>query len=499
MTGTADLGIVGMAVMGSNLARNFAHKGYTVAVFNRTYAKTQELIADHGHEGAFVPNEKLADFVASIRRPRSIILMVKAGAATDATINELVPLLEPGDIIMDGGNSYFQDTRRRETELREKGIHFVGTGISGGEEGALNGPSIMPGGSQESYKTLGPMLEKISAHVGTEPCCAWLGTDGAGHFVKMIHNGIEYSDMQVIGEAYELLRGLGLTNAECAEVFARWNEGELNSYLIEITAIVLAQTDPVTGKDLIDIIKDRAGMKGTGTWTVATALELGVPVSGIAEAVFARAESSHDALRQVSQKALHGPDRKIDADILKLMESGATGQQSAVPLSTREDLIEDIRRALWCAKVVSYSQGFDLIRTGGAEYGWNIDVATCAKIWRAGCIIRAKLLENIRAAYAADPALVSLMAAPGVAEQLNQHEGSWRRVVAIAALAGVSAPVFSSTLGYFDAARAPRVNAALTQGLRDYFGAHTYERVDAPGHFHLEWSGDRTQTKTSDN
>ena len=475
----AEIGVVGMAVMGSNLARNLARNGYTVAVVNRSFGRTEQLIREHGQEGDFVAAHDYAEFVASIKRPRSIILMVQAGSATDATIEALLPLLDEGDIIMDGGNSFFEDTRRREEYVRSQGFHFVGTGISGGEVGALEGPSIMPGGTPESYQILGPMLEKISAHYEGEPCCAWMGTDGAGHFVKMVHNGIEYSDMQVIGEAYELLRAAGLTNDECADVFATWNEGDLDSYLIEITADVLRQKDPQTGASLVDVVVDQAKMKGTGTWTVQVALNLGVPVNGIAEAVFARAESSHVDLRQAAQSSLVGPVPRI-------------------AVADREAFVEDVRKALWCAKVVSYSQGLDLIRTGGLEYGWQIDVAEVAKIWRAGCIIRARLLERIRAEYASQPDLVSLMAAASVAPELAQYQDAWRGVVQLASANGVPIPVFAATLAYYDLARAPRVNAALTQGLRDFFGSHTYERVDAPGHYHLEWSGDRSETKTSD-
>ena len=476
MSDLANVGVVGMAVMGSNLARNLAHHGFTVAIFNRTASRTDAVMAQHGDEGAFVASHTIEEFVASIERPRSIILMVKAGPATDATIEELLPHLDEGDIIMDGGNSYFRDTIRREKELADKGFHFVGTGISGGEYGALTGPSIMPGGSPESYKVLGPMLEAISAHVGDEPCCAWMGPNGAGHFVKMIHNGIEYSDMQVIGEAWMLLRGAGFSNAEAADIFAEWNTGDLDSYLIEITSDVLRQKDPRTGADLVDVIKDRALMKGTGTWTVQTALDLGVPVNGIAEAVFARAESSHDDLRAASQQALQGPDGTVTVD-------------------DRQAFVDDVRNALWCAKVVSYSQGFDQIRTAGQEYGWDIRVADAAKIWRDGCIIRAKLLERIRQEYDAKPDLVSFMAAPSVAPELGRDQDAWRRVVSVAAQSGVPAPVFSATLAYYDLARAPRVNAALTQGLRDFFGSHTYERIDAPGSWHLNWSGDRSESE----
>ena len=470
----ANIGVVGMAVMGSNLARNLAHHGYTVAIYNRTFAKTQQVLADHGDEGNFIGSETVEGFVQSIEHPRSIILMVKAGAATDATIAELLPHLEQGDIIMDGGNSFFRDTIRREKEIADKGFHFVGTGISGGEYGALTGPSIMPGGTPESYQILGPMLEAISAHVGDEPCCAWMGPNGAGHFVKMVHNGIEYSDMQVIGEAYELLRAAGIGTDEAAEIFAKWNEGELSSYLIEITADMLSQKDPQTGAPLVEVIKDRAGMKGTGTWTVMTALELGVPVNGIAESVFARALSSHDDLRAAATN-LAGPDR-----VLQVPDKAA--------------FVEDVRQALWASKVVAYSQGFDEIRTGGVEFGWNINVADCAKIWRDGCIIRAKLLERIRSEYAAG-SLTTLLEAPSVAKELAASQDAWRAVVAAAVTAGVPVPGFSSALAHYDQARAPRLNAALTQGLRDYFGAHTYRRVDKEGTFHTNWSTDGAEVR----
>ncbi len=474
----AEVGVVGMAVMGSNLARNMARHGYRVALYNRTAAKTDAVVAAHGTEGTFLPAHTLEEFVGSLQRPRRIVVMVQAGAGTDAAIDSLVPLLEPGDIVVDGGNAFYEDTRRREQRLRAMDLHFVGAGISGGEVGALEGPSIMPGGSPESYAALGPILEAISAKVGdgehAEACCAYLGTDGAGHFVKMVHNGIEYADMQFIGEAADLLRAAGMTPAEMADVFATWNTGDLDSYLIEITAEVLRQVDAATGQPLVEVIVDAAGMKGTGTWTVQTALTLGVPVAAIAEAVFARALSSHPQLRAAAQASLAGPDRQITAD--------------------RAQLVDDVRRALWASKVVAYSQGLDQIRTAAAEYGWQIDVAEVARIWRAGCIIRAKLLERIRSEYAAG-GLVSLLAAPSVAAELAASQQGWRRVVAQAVTAGVPVPGFASALAYYDAARAPRGNAALTQGLRDYFGAHTYRRVDREGTFHTRWSGDRTEVQ----
>ncbi len=466
----AQVGVIGMAVMGSNLARNLARKGFRVALYNRTAARTDEVMALHGFEGKFVPSHDLADFVASLERPRRIILMVKAGGATDATIDALIPLLEKGDIVIDGGNSFFQDTRRREQRLRDLGLHFVGAGISGGEVGALEGPSIMPGGSPESYEALGPILERIAADVNGEPCCTYIGTDGAGHFVKMVHNGIEYADMQFIGEAYELLKALGLGHAEMADIFATWNTGDLDSYLIEITAEVLRKTDPRTGVPLVDVIRDAAGMKGTGTWTVQSALDLGTPVNTIAESVFARAISSSPELRTAARAALHGPDRGIR-------------------VADRDVFVEQVRQALWASKVVAYAQGLDEIRMAAAEYGWNIDIAEVARIWRAGCIIRARLLERIRSEYAAGN-LVTLLEAPSIVAGLTEAQEGWRTVVAEAVRAGVPVPGFSAALAHYDQARAPRLNAALTQGLRDYFGAHTYRRIDDEGAFHINWSTD---------
>ena len=466
----AQVGVIGMAVMGSNLARNLARRGFRVALYNRTAARTDEVIALHGSEGDFAPFHELADFVASLERPRRVILMVKAGGPTDATIDALVPLLEKGDIVVDGGNSFFQDTRRREQRLRDLGLHFVGAGISGGEVGALEGPSIMPGGSPESYEALGPILERIAADVNGEPCCTYIGTDGAGHFVKMVHNGIEYADMQFIGEAYELLKALGLGHAEMADIFATWNTGDLDSYLIEITAEVLRKTDPRTGAPLVDVIRDAAGMKGTGTWTVQSALDLGTPVNTIAESVFARAISSSPELRTAARAALHGPDRGIR-------------------VADRDVFVEQVRQALWASKVVAYAQGLDEIRMAAAEYGWSIDIAEVARIWRAGCIIRARLLERIRSEYAAGN-LVTLLEAPSIVAGLTEAQEGWRTVVAEAVRAGVPVPGFSAALAHYDQARAPRLNAALTQGLRDYFGAHTYHRIDDEGAFHINWSTD---------
>ncbi|MBN9608084.1 MAG: phosphogluconate dehydrogenase (NADP(+)-dependent, decarboxylating) [Actinobacteria bacterium 69-20] len=488
-TGTAQIGVTGLAVMGSNLARNLARNGFVTAVHNRSYAKTQALIADHGNEGAFVPSESMADFVASLARPRTAIIMVQAGAATDAVIDELAALMEPGDIIIDGGNAHFPDTRRREAALREKSLHFVGCGISGGEEGALNGPSIMPGGSAESYRTIGPILEKISAHVDGEPCCTHIGTDGAGHFVKMVHNGIEYADMQLIGEAYDLLRrGAGMTPSAIADAFADWNTGELDSYLIEITAQVLRQTDAATGKPLVDVIVDAAGMKGTGTWTVQTALDLTVPVTGIAEAVFARGLSSQ-AGQRAACSGLPGPDPTADA---ASFAGSPVGHHAGPDVEPAAGPVEDIRRALYASKIVAYAQGLDLIVAGAREYGWDIDLGAVARIWRGGCIIRAAFLNRITEAYNAS-APASLLLAPYFTAAVGAAQDSWRRVVAGAVSAGVPVPGFSAALAYYDGLRSGRLPAALIQGQRDFFGAHTYRRVDRDGVFHTLWGGDRSE------
>ena len=473
-TPQANIGVVGLAVMGSNLARNLASRaGNTVAIFNRTYEKTQALMDEHPEAG-FVPSPDYAAFAASISKPRTALIMVQAGKGTDAVIDELVKVFEPGDIIIDGGNALFTDTIRREKAVRETGINFVGAGISGGEEGALNGPSIMPGGSDEAWATIGPILKSIAAVAEGEPCVTHVGHDGAGHFVKMVHNGIEYADMQLIAEAYDLIRrGTGKSPAEISEVFAEWNRGELESYLIEITAEVLKQVDADTGKPLVDVILDQAGAKGTGAWTVQTALDLGVPVSGIAEAVFARSLSSKPAQRAAA-RALPGPDHSwTETDV--------------------DEFIEDVRLALFASKIVAYSQGFDEIVAGAAQYGWDIKKGDIAKIWRGGCIIRAQFLNRITEAYAADNGLVALLAAPYFVEALERAQGSWRRVVAMAAHAGVPSPAFSSSLAYYDGLRADRLPAALIQGQRDFFGAHTYKRVDKDGTFHTLWSGDRSE------
>jgi 6-phosphogluconate dehydrogenase len=471
----AQIGVTGLAVMGRNLARNLARHGYRVALHNRTYERTRSLVADHGNEGAFIASESMKDFVASLDRPRAIIIMVKAGEPTDAVISELVPLLDSGDIVVDCGNAHYVDTRRREQELREHGLHFVGSGVSGGEEGALNGPSIMPGGSAESYRTLGPMFESISAKVDGTPCCVHVGPDGAGHFVKMVHNGIEYADMQLIAEAYDLLRtGTAASPAELADIFRTWNEGDLNSFLIEITADVLDHVDAATGRPFIDIVQDEAEQKGTGRWTVQSALDLGIPITGIAEATFARSLSGHADQRSAARQAF-------------------TSDLNPWQVDDRAAFIEDVRKALYASKVVAYAQGFDHIEAGSEEYDWHIDRGAMATIWRGGCIIRAKFLDRIREVYDEDPALPSLLVAPYFAQAVSAGIESWRRVVGEAAKVGVPAPAFSSSLAYYDGLRRDRLPAALIQGLRDNFGAHTYRRVDRQGAFHTLWAADGTE------
>jgi 6-phosphogluconate dehydrogenase len=474
-TATAQVGVLGLGVMGSNLARNFASRGYTVALHNRSRVRTEALMAAHGHEGSFVPSFSLEEFTASLERPRRVVLMVMAGPATDATIEALLPHLEPGDIIVDGGNSHFPDTRRREADLRAKGFHFVGAGISGGEEGALKGPSIMPGGPAESYAVLGPMLESVAAKVDGVPCCTHVGPDGAGHFVKMVHNGIEYADMQLIAEAYDLLRqGLGAGPAEISAIFAQWNTGDLESFLIEVAAEVLGHVDAATGAPFVDVVLDQAGQKGTGRWTVQNALDLGVPITGIAEATFARALSSSV------------PQREAARGVLPAL--AGTWQ-----VTDRAAFIEDIRQALYASKVVAYSQGFDQIAAASAEYGWGIDRGAMARIWRGGCIIRARFLNRITEAYERDPGLPLLLADPYFVDAVGSGVPAWRRVVAQAALNGVPTPAFASSLSYYDGLRAERTSAAIIQGQRDLFGAHTYRRVDRPGSFHTLWSGDRSE------
>ncbi|MBG6217585.1 6-phosphogluconate dehydrogenase [Arthrobacter sp. CAN_A6] len=476
---SAQIGVTGLAVMGANLARNLARNGYTVALHNRSVEKTDALLDKHGTEGNFIRTETLQELVDSLEKPRRVLIMVKAGAPVDSVIDQLTPLLEAGDIIIDAGNSHYEDTRRREAALAARNLHFVGVGVSGGEEGALLGPSIMPGGSEESYASLGPMLEKISAKYDGTPCCTWIGTDGAGHFVKMVHNGIEYADMQVIGEAYDLLRSAaGIEPAEQAKIFTDWNTGTLSSFLIEITAEVLAHTDARTGKPFVDVVVDAAGQKGTGRWTVVSALELGSPTSGIAESVFARGLSSQKEQRVLAQGILAGHEETVE-----------------VP----ESFVEDVRLALYASKLVSYAQGIDMLTNAAKEYGWELKLDEIASLWRAGCIIRAELLDDIMKAYAeADTRPANLLLASAFAESIAGAVPAWRRVVATAVRLGIPVPVFSASLAYYDGLRRPRLPAALTQGLRDLFGAHTYQRVDTDGTFHTLWGEDKTEIEAVD-
>ncbi|MFS8102888.1 NADP-dependent phosphogluconate dehydrogenase [Lentzea alba] len=472
--GKARIAVTGLATMGSNLARNLARHGFKVAVHNRTPAKMKALLDEHGHEGDFVGAETLQDLVDSLQTPRQIIIMVKAGGPTDAVIDELSGLLEPGDMVIDGGNAHFNDTRRREAALKEKGLLFVGAGISGGEEGALNGPSIMPGGPAESYKHVGPVFEEIAAKVDGQPCCVHVGPDGAGHFVKMVHNGIEYADMQLIAEAFDLLSRVGgQTPAEISDVFTQWNSGDLESYLVEITAEVLKHVD-ANGTPLVEVIEDAAEQKGTGRWTVQEALELGVPVTGIAEAVFARSLSGHTDQRKAVRDAF-----------------GA----SEVVAKPDAELVDDVRQALYASKVVAYAQGFDMIREASKNFDWNIDLGAMATIWRGGCIIRAQFLNRIREAYDANPNLASLLVDNYFRDAVQNAEAAWRRVVVRAVESGVPTPGFVSALAYYDGLRSERLPAALVQGQRDFFGAHTYRRTDKPGSFHTLWSGDRSEVE----
>jgi 6-phosphogluconate dehydrogenase len=454
--------------MGQNLALNIARNGFPVAVYNRTGERTAEFVESLVGDLPLVGTYSIEEFVQSLKQPRRVMLMVQAGSAVDAVIAQLRPLLEPGDIVIDGGNSFFQDTRRREKELRQAGIQFLGVGVSGGEEGALNGPSIMPGGPGEAYEAVAPILTKIAAQVDGESCCTHIGPDGAGHYVKMVHNGIEYADMQLIAEAYFLLaHGLGMAAAELAEVFARWNEGDLDSYLVEITAAILWKTDDGTGQPLVDLILDKAGQKGTGKWTSQSALDLGTPAATVAEAVFARAMSAQKDLRTQASRQLRGPDTKYDGD--------------------RAQFVEAVRQALYASKICCYAQGFELLRAAGDEYNWHLRYGDLARIWRGGCIIRARFLHRITEAFEAEPDLQNLLLAPYFRDAVHAAQTAWRHVVVTAVALGIPIPAFSSALAYFDALRQERLPANLIQAQRDYFGAHTYERVDREGAFHTEW------------
>ena len=464
-------GLTGLAVMGQNLARNVAHKGFPIAVHNRTTVKTEDFLKEHGSEGDIVGSTSAEDFVSKLTPPRAIMIMVKAGKPVDDVIEELKPFLNKGDLLIDGGNSLFTDTERRVKELEAEGFGFIGTGVSGGEEGALNGPSIMPGGSRDAYKVVEPIFTKISAQVDGTPCCTYIGEGGSGHYVKMVHNGIEYADMQLIAEAYDLLKnGAGLSNDELHEVFSKWNEGDLDSFLIEITTQIFARRDDEDSEAyLVDKVLDKAAQKGTGKWTSQSSLDLGSPVTAITEAVFSRFLSALKDQRVAASKVLPGPTGgTIDGD--------------------REQFINDVRDALYASKVVAYAQGFDQMLAAAKEHGWNLNPGEIATIWRGGCIIRARFLDRIKDAYDATPDLANLLLAPYFTEAVRVGQDGWRRVIAQAANLGIPVPAFSSALAYYDGYRRERLPANLIQAQRDFFGAHTYERIDRPGSFHSNWS-----------
>ncbi len=477
----ADIGVIGLAVMGENLILNMESKDFTVACYNRTVSKVDDFMQGRGKGRKIVGCHTLEQFVASLAKPRKVMLMVKAGSPVDKFIDEILPLLEPGDIIIDGGNSHFPDTIRRTRYVEDKGLLFIGTGVSGGEEGALRGPSIMPGGSPAAWQHVKPIFQAVAAKVADgSPCCQWVGSDGAGHYVKMVHNGIEYGDMQMICEAYALMRNLlDMTPAEMHEVFKRWNEGELDSYLIEITRDILAQQDEETGLPMVDVILDTAGQKGTGKWTSQSALDLGAPAQTIAEAVFARCLSAVKDERVAASKILAGPD--------------------APPMPDSQSFLADLEQALYASKICSYAQGFQLLRLAAVEYKWNFNYGDIALMWRGGCIIRARFLGRIKEAFDAEPELDNLLLTPFFRKAVEHAQNGWRRVIAAAVTAGVPVPAFSSALAYYDSYRSERLPANLLQAQRDYFGAHTYERIDRPRgeFFHTNWTGQGGTTSAS--
>ncbi|GEQ60790.1 NADP-dependent phosphogluconate dehydrogenase [Vagococcus lutrae] len=465
-----NIGVVGMAVMGKNLALNIESRGYSVSIFNRTAARTEEVIKEHDDKN-LVATYTIEDFVASLEKPRKIMLMVQAGKATDLTIQSLLPHLDKGDILIDGGNTFYKDTIRRNEELANSGINFIGTGVSGGEEGALKGPAIMPGGQKEAYELVAPIFEQIAAiaEEDGQPCVTYIGPNGAGHYVKMAHNGIEYGDMQLIAESYDIMtRLLGLSVEEVAEIFADWNKGELDSYLMEITADILTRKDEETGKPIVDVILDAAGNKGTGKWTSQSALDLGVPLPLITESVFARYISAMKDERVAASKIIPAPT-----------VSAFEGN--------KEEFVEKIRQALYFSKIMSYAQGFAQLRVASEEYGWDLEYGEIAKIFRAGCIIRAKFLQKITDAYERDPQLTNLLLDEYFNEITQRYQQSVREVVAMAVQAGVPVPTFSSAIAYYDSYRSADLPANIIQAQRDYFGAHTYQRKDKEGTFHYDW------------
>lgn len=476
-------GLIGLAVMGENLALNIERNGFSIAVYNRSSEKTDVFMDKRAQGKQVKATYSIEEFVKSLERPRKILIMVKAGAPVDAVIEQLKPLLEPGDTIIDGGNSFYEDTNRRTQELEATGLQFVGMGVSGGEEGALNGPSLMPGGTEAAYHALEPILTKIAAQVDDGPCVTYIGPKGAGHYVKMVHNGIEYGDMQLIAEAYDLLnRGLGLDHTQLHEVFAEWDTTEeLDSFLIEITANIFKYVDSETGKPLVDLILDAAGQKGTGRWTLTGALELAVPIPTMAAAVNARVVSFYKQERLAASKILTGPTESYPGD--------------------RGAFINKIRDALYCSKICSYAQGMDLLSAASEAFGFSLNLSECARIWKGGCIIRARFLNDIQDAFKEDPELPNLLLAPKFKQKILEKQSAWRDVIAEAAKLGIPVPAFSASLDYFDSYRSDRLPQNLTQAQRDYFGAHTYERIDKPGLFHTEWTEtdeESLQTGTTD-
>jgi 6-phosphogluconate dehydrogenase len=477
---TCDIGLVGLAVMGENLALNIESRGFRIAVFNRTTSKVDELLAGRAKGKNFVGCHSLEQLVAAVARPRKIMLMIKAGPAVDEQIEQLLPLVDPGDVLIDGGNTFFLDTERRTQYVESKGLLYVGTGVSGGEEGALRGPSMMPGGSPAAWPLVRPIFQAISAKVGPNhdiPCCEWVGPRGAGHYVKMVHNGIEYGDMQLICEAYFMLKtALGLSNADLYDVFAQWNHGDLDSYLIEITRDILSVKDPEagdpeTGGDLVDVILDTAGAKGTGKWMSQLALDLGVPSTLVTEAVYARCLSADKQARVRASKVLSGP----------LVEYQGDGRA----------LVDQVRQALYASKICSYAQGYVQMQAAAREHHWPLDFGSIALLWRGGCIIRARFLDRIKEAFAAEPTLENLLLAPYFREAVAKAQPAWRHVVATAVYLGIPVPAFAAALTYYDGYRRDRLPANLLQAQRDYFGAHTYERIDRPGKFHTDWLAQR--------
>src|SRR6266850_601128 len=472
-TNQCDIGLIGLGVMGENLVLNMESKGFSVAVFNRTTEVTEKFAAGRAQGKNIRPTLTLEEFVGALKKPRIAMMMVKAGQPVDSVIGQLAPLLEKGDVIIDGGNSLFTDTQRRGQELESTGIHFVGMGVSGGEEGALKGPSLMPGGPRESWEIIAPIFRKIAAQVDGEPCCRYMGPDGAGHYVKMVHNGIEYGDIQLICEAYAILKDVAqMDAAQLAETFAEWNKGELDSYLIEITAEIFRKIDPEAGKPLVDMILDKAGQKGTGIWTLQSAIKQSVVISTINAAVEARVISSRKEERVAASKILPQP-------------------QVPTFSGNRDELVQAVHDALYASKIVSYAQGMELLGAASTAYDWNLNFGDIATIWRGGCIIRAKFLNRIAEAYARDPALHNLLLDSYFTKIMAKSQDNWRIAVSSEVNYGVAAPAFSASLAYFDSYRSERLPANLLQAQRDFFGAHTYERIDKPGIFHTDWIGDQ--------